>query len=565
MKRGSIIVTLAILAATCGRVNVPDTDQPSEAQLTLRAMLGRTARPPFVTADSEGARLWKLTRAFYERRKHEFAWIDEKHPTGHMDALIRALNAADREGLDPEMYSLSALQARRDDAAKGFLLKKGFDASETGPLEVFLTYLYMKYASDLADGISDLAHADSKWRIESERFEPLDYLEQAIAANRVAESLTDLAPRTPHYTQLRDALADYRKKAAEGGWPALPRAFRVKRGETSEWVRLLAQRLAASGDLKGSVPDAGAMTYDDAIAEAVTRFQRRHGLQEDGNAGPGVIAALNVPIDARIDQIRLALERWRWLPRNLGDRHVLVNIPSYSLEVWDKETNPVSMRVVVGRKDTPTPVFNDRMTHIVFSPYWNVPPTIAQGETLPAVMQDASFLARNNMEVLDASGRVVDPESIDLDDPTKYRFRQRPGSGNSLGLVKFMFPNEYNVYLHDTPADSLFARATRSFSHGCVRVEEPVELAEYLLRDQPDWTTDRIAEAMKAGDERTVKLKEPIPVYLGYWTASMTPDGLRFTDDVYGIDSRQSKLVAERAMRLKKASSQAIAANAPKS
>jgi murein L,D-transpeptidase YcbB/YkuD len=561
VKRAWIIVTLAVFAAACGRVNVPDTDQPSEAQLRLRAMLGRTARPPFVTADSEGARLWKLTRAFYERRKHEFAWIDEKHPTGHMDALIRALNAADREGLDPEMYSLSALEARREEAAKGFLLKKGFDANETGPLEVFLTYLYMKYASDLADGISDLAHADRKWRIESERFEPLDHLEQALAANRVAESLTDLAPRIPQYTQLRDALAEYRKKAAEGGWPALPRAFRVKRGETSERVRLLAQRLAASGDFTSSVPSAGTMTYDDAIAEAVTHFQRRHGLQEDGNAGPGVIAALNVPIEARIDQIRLALERWRWLPRNLGDRHILVNIPSYSLEVWDKGANPVSMRVVVGRKDTPTPVFNERMTHIVFSPYWNVPPTIAQGETLPAVMQDASFLARNNMEVLDSSGKVVDPESIDLDDPTKYRFRQRPGSGNSLGLVKFMFPNEYNVYLHDTPADSLFARATRSFSHGCVRVEEPVELAGYLLRDQRDWTTDRIDEAMKAGEERTVKLKEPIPVYLGYWSASATSDGVRFTDDVYGIDSRQSKLVAERAMRLKKASSQAIAAN----
>ncbi len=217
------------------------------------------------------------------------------------------------------------------------------------------------------------------------------------------------------------------------------------------------------------------MKYDDAIADGVKRFQRRHGLEDDGNAGPAVVAALNVPIEQRVDQIRLALERWRWLPRNLGDRHILVNIPNYWLEVWDHGSNPVSMRVVVGRKDTPTPVFNDRMTHIIFSPSWNVPSTIAQGETLPAFMQDASFLARNNMEVLDASGKVVDPESIDLDDPTKYRFRQRPGSGNSLGLVKFMFPNEYNVYLHDTPADSLFARATRSLSHGCVAGRGPDE------------------------------------------------------------------------------------------
>ena len=564
MKRGSIVLTVALFAAACAGVKVPDSEKPSEAQMALRAVVAHAARPTFVTADSEGARLWKLTRTFYERRAYEFAWIDEKHPTGHMDALIRALQAADREGLDPEMYSLRALRARREEAAKGFLRKKGFDAKEAGPLDVFLTYLYMKYASDLADGISDLAHADKTWRIESERFDPLDHLEKALSSNHVAESLADLMPVAPQYGQLRDALAEYRKRAADGGWPALPRKFRVTRGETSDRVRLLAARLAASGDFKGSVPQSGAMTYDDAVVDAVKRFQRRHGLEEDGNAGPAAVAAMNVPIEQRIEQIRLALERWRWLPRNLGDRHILVNIPSYWLEVWDHGSNPVAMRVVVGRKDTPTPIFNDRMTHIVFSPYWNVPPTIAQGETLPAVMQDPAFLARNNMEVLDSSGNVVDPESIDLDDPTKYRFRQRPGSGNSLGLVKFMFPNEYNVYLHDTPADSLFARATRSFSHGCVRVEDPVRLAEYLLQNQNDWPKEKIAEAMQAGEEKTVKLADPLPVYLGYWTAWVTPDGVRFTDDVYGIDGRQAKLVAERAMRLKKASSQAVAANLPK-
>ncbi len=197
MKRAWIVLTAVVLASACARVKVPDTDQPSEAQLALRAMLGHTARPPFVTADAEGARLWKLTRAFYERREHKFAWIDEKHPTGHMDALISALKAADREGLDPEMYSLSALEARRQDAAKGFLRKKGFDPKEAGPLEVFLTYLYMKYASDLADGISDLAHADRTWRIEPERFEPLNHLEKALAENRVAESLADLRPDAP--------------------------------------------------------------------------------------------------------------------------------------------------------------------------------------------------------------------------------------------------------------------------------------------------------------------------------------------------------------------------------
>jgi murein L,D-transpeptidase YcbB/YkuD len=557
------LVLIVLLNVACGRLQVADNNAPSDAQMTLRAALADAARPSFVTSDGEGARLWKLTRAFYERRSHQLAWIDEKHPTEHMDALIDALKGADLEGLDPEMYSLSALEARREEAAKGLLRKKGFDPDQAGRLDVFLTYLYMKYASDLADGISDLAQADKAWRIQPERFEPLDHLERALAESRVGESLQELTPDAPQYKQLRESLATYRKAVADGGWPAVPKKLRVKHGQTSDDVLLLAKRLAASGDYTGNVPDTGALAYDDGIVEAVKRFQRRHGLEDDGNVGPQVIAEMNVPVEKRLEQIRLSLERWRWLPRDLGDPHILVNIPGYLLEVWEHGKVPVRMRVVVGRKDTPTPIFNDRMTHIVFSPYWNVPSSIAQGETLPAVLRDAAFLERNNMELLDAAGNKVDPASTDLSDPTKYRFRQRPGSNNSLGLVKFMFPNEYSVYLHDTPADSLFARATRSFSHGCVRVEDPVTLAQYLLRDQPEWTKERIDEAMHAGEEKTVKLPGPLPVYLGYWTAWATSDGVYFTRDVYGHDARQSALVAQRAARLKHASEKGVASGEP--
>ncbi len=200
----------------------------------------------------------------------------------------------------------------------------------------------------------------------------------------------------------------------------------------------------------------------------------------------------------------------------------------------------LSMRVVVGKKDTPTPIFTDSMTHLVFSPYWNVPPTIAEGETLPAVLRDPAFLQRSHMEVLDDRGRVVDPKSIDLERATDYRFRQKPGGGNALGLVKFMFPNEFNVYLHDTPSDSLFARASRSFSHGCVRVEQPEALAAYLLKDRAEWTREKIVAAMHAGEERTVTLREPVPVIIGYWTVDITPDGkAAFLPDVYGLDARQ--------------------------
>jgi L,D-transpeptidase YcbB len=223
----------------------------------------------------------------------------------------------------------------------------------------------------------------------------------------------------------------------------------------------------------------------------------------------------------------------------------------------------VSMRVVVGKTDTPTPIFDDTMTYVVFAPYWNVPTDIATKETVPSVMKDPAFLQRTHMDVLDRAGNVVDPASIDLDHASSYRFRQRPGAGNSLGYVKFMFPNQYNVYLHDTPANSLFARASRSFSHGCVRIAEPQKLAEYVLSDQPAWTPERIRDAMHAGEETSVRLRAPLPVYLGYWTARMSADGLlQFRDDVYGIDGRQAALMASTLEKLKtRADATAVAWN----
>jgi murein L,D-transpeptidase YcbB/YkuD len=371
------------------------------------------------------------------------------------------------------------------------------------------------------------------------------------SGNRVAESLAELLPSHPQYTRLRDALRRYREIQQQGGWPMLPASLTLKPGQESDQVPLLAKRLAITGDYTGSAGD-GDTVYTPALQEAVKRFQRRHGLADTGTIARATIAQMNVPVERRIDQISLNLERWRRLPRDLGRRYVLVNIPEYRLEVWDGATVPLSMRVVVGKKDTPTPIFNDQMTYLVFAPYWNVPADIASKETIPSVMKDSAFLNKTNMDVLDRSGRVVDPDSIDLSRAGEYRFRQRPGGKNSLGLVKFMFPNQFNVYLHDTPAGSLFARATRSFSHGCVRIAQPEQLAEYVLRDQPEWTPDRIREAMHGREQKTVKLREPLPVYLGYWTARVSADGLlQFRDDLYNIDARQDTLLRSTVDRLK--------------
>jgi L,D-transpeptidase YcbB len=512
-----------------------------------------TTHPDYVTRDRDGARVWKLVGRFYRKRDFAPAWVQNGKPTPQMGALINAIHAADREGMDPELYSATLLDQRKQESSRGFLTKKGFDPDQATAMDVWLTWLYMKFAADLVDGVSDLAHADPAWQIAVKTIDPMAQLEGALKDNRVAESLSELTPSNPEYRALQRALDDYRGIASRGGWPAVPKNIRLTPGQSSPLAGALARRLAVSGDYAGTPPPPDqSVAYGAELQDAVKRFQRRHGLTDDGSVTPALAAEMNVPVEARIRQIELNMERWRWLPRDLGDRHILVNIPEMRLDVIEHGASALTMRVVVGKKDTQTPIFNDTMTYLVFAPTWNVPADIAQKETLPAVLADPNFLNRMNMDVVDASGKTVDPGTIDLASPEKYRFRQRPGDSNALGLVKFMFPNQFNVYLHDTPADSLFARASRSFSHGCVRLEQPEKLAEYVLRDQPEWTADRIREAMHSGEEKVVKLKTAIPVYLGYWTARVRADHqVQFRKDVYGIDGSQSAKLAERLERMK--------------
>jgi murein L,D-transpeptidase YcbB/YkuD len=245
------------------------------------------------------------------------------------------------------------------------------------------------------------------------------------------------------------------------------------------------------------------------------------------------------------DQIRMNMERWRWVPRDLGDRYVLINVPAYSLQVMEGDRPVLAMRVIVGKSDTPTPLFSDEMTYVVFSPYWNIPENILRGETVPRAAKDPDFLDRNNIEVLGASG-PLDPWTIDWSDESatsSLRLRQRPGPDNALGLVKFIFPNNFSIYLHDTPSDRLFSRRTRAFSHGCIRIENPVGMAEYVLHDQPSWTTARITSAMHVGHEEHVRLTRPLPVHIGYWTAWINSDGsVTFTDDPYRLDDAHARI-----------------------
>jgi murein L,D-transpeptidase YcbB/YkuD len=349
-----------------------------------------------------------------------------------------------------------------------------------------------------------------------------------------------LEPPQPQYRELQKALIRYRAIAAKGGWPALPASLRLKPGQQSGVVAALRQRLAMEGDLDPAHEKDASPIYDNTVVEAVKRFEERHRIKPDGILDGETVAALNVPVEHRIRAIELNMERWRWLPDEMPAQYIFVNVPDFRLEAVENGQPVMDMRVVVGAPDNKTPIFADEMTHVVFSPYWNVPSSIAEEETIPRAAGDPDFMARNNMEVVGPSGNVVDPSSVDWSNAKGFRIRQRPGSGNALGGVKFMFPNNFDVYLHDTNATKLFDRIERGLSHGCVRVEEPHKLAQYVLRDLPEWTPEKIDSAMKSGEEQHVKLKTRIPVYIVYNTAWVHDGGVRFLKDLYGHDEDQS-------------------------
>jgi len=344
----------------------------------------------------------------------------------------------------------------------------------------------------------------------------------------------------------------YREIAAKGGWPMVPHGSKMQKGDRSERILALSGRLIATGDLDRRFRNSEGL-FDDALEQAVRRFQQRHGLEVDGVVGLSTLAALNVPVEERIRQIELNMERWRWLPRDFGQRYILVNIANFELDVVEDGKPLMIMHIVVGRPYRRTPVFSDKITYLVLSPYWHVPKNIAIQDMLSLIRNDTNYLAKHNIKVFQGLGtdtREIDAKTIDWSKVTaenfNYRFRQGPGPMNALGRVKFMFPNKFNVYLHDTPSRELFAKTERAFSSGCIRIEKPIELAEYLLRDDPQWTRDNILAVIDKLVEQTVPLPKLIPIHILYCTAWANEDGsIQFRNDIYGRDKLLDEALRE--------------------
>jgi murein L,D-transpeptidase YcbB/YkuD len=474
-------------------------------------------------------------------------------PTAQAQQLVSVLLNAEQKGLAAEDYDgprwgdrLAKLKSASVEPAEADAVR--FDAA--------LTVCAMRYISDLHIGKVNPKHFDFGLDVENKKYHLPDFLKtHVVDSSDVVGALAKVEPPYPGYQRTILALHSYLELVKEYHWNQLPAIQKtIAPGDSYSGVPQLAKLLRLGGDLFADANfSADGTVYQAPLVDAVKSFQRRHGRTPDGRITAQTLADLNVPLTNRIRQMQLTLERWRWLPVDLHSALIVANIPEFRLRAYDENYKiALSMNVVVGKAYAhDTPVFTDTMQYVVFRPYWNVPYSIAKAEFLSRLARDPDYLAKKGFEVVNsrqdvvASGAVTDDVLAQLRAGKLY-IRQLPGPKNSLGLVKFIFPNSSNVYMHDTPAQEFFAKSRRDFSHGCIRLEKPADLAVWVLRENPGWDMDRVHAKMNGTPNQQVNLAHPIPVLILYGTVMVTEDGIvHFYDDIYGHDAALEKALAK--------------------
>lgn len=469
-------------------------------------------------------------KKFYRERSFKLGWFKNNEIVPQAKEMQIMISKAGEEGLDPKKYQFkdlntmfANLEAAKADSAKYTAIQKEID--------VALTATYFVWASDYYRGvIIPKENKEIEWDVKRNKIKLHKALMTVLNERESKYSYASFSPLHPDYARLKSALATYRKIQAAGGWPNIT-AGKLTEGQKSPAVAALKKRLGLSS---------ADSTFNAETVNALKSFQSAQGLKPDGALGTETLKILNVPVDQRIKQIILNMERWRWIPKSFEEDYLIVNIPEYRLRVYEKGKEALAMNVIVGKTMNSTPIFSDKMENVVLAPYWNVPASIVRDELGPKIANDPGYLDRSNMELVDFKGNPVSPSQVDFSSVTrdswKYILRKKPGPKNDLGDVKFIFPNTNDIYLHDTPHDELFSQSKRNFSHGCVRVEKPLQLAEYLLRPV-GWDMNKIQSTIAQGKEQHVKLKQVLPVYLVYFTAWADESGnVHFRDDIYGHD-----------------------------
>jgi murein L,D-transpeptidase YcbB/YkuD len=483
-------------------------------------------------------------RELYGAEPDRLFWFSGAQAEAELTAAIESISRAEERGLDPEDYDAERIREEWERLQR----PEGADGRGRALFDLAVSVGVLRQIDAVHSGRVDPRTLDWGYDAKPKKVERAAYLRAARDGEGITVLLNRLEPSYPHYVRNRRVLARYRSLARKGEpapVPPLPPGRRkIEPGDAWEGIPLLRARLRILGDLADSSPgDSG--LYEGELVEAVKRFQSRHILDADGILGKATLEAVNVPLEQRVRQLELAMEKGRWLPE-LGDRPSLfVNVPIFRLWASNpvRGEEPLRMNVVVGKSlSHQTPIFVQQMEYVVFRPYWNPPPSITRDEIVPHLRRDPSYLERENMEIV-ASGAenapAMPPTPENLDKVVKGRLyvRQKPGPRNSLGLVKFIFPNRENVYMHGTPAQALFSRTRRDFSHGCIRLEKPFELAEWVLRDVPGWTRERIEEATNGDRPLQVNLPESLTVVIFYDTVHVNSEGVvHFASDIYGHD-----------------------------
>lgn len=447
---------------------------------------------------------------FYSSRKYAYAWYDGHGLIEQADNLYNHLLHLHDEGLPDTVLYKDSLTAIFDQSSPMMNAEN----------ELMLTAQYFAYAQKVWGGLSEKETKAINWFLPRKKLDLPVLLDSLLRDNSVIGQGYIIR----QYNLLKNYLTRYRKLQSES-MPAIEQGNKKTylKGDSAKAISEIRERLYMYGDL---LSNSGSLLFDDDLEKGVKNFQIRLGLAADGSIGPGTLKKLNTSLDEYIRKIVVNMERCRWVPVLLTGDYFIVNIPAYTLAAYGKDSLAFTMNVVVGKAIHKTVIFNGDLKYIVFSPYWNIPPDIMKNEVMPGIRRDPNYLARNNMEW---NGKQV---------------RQKPGPKNSLGLVKFLFPNSHNIYLHDSPAKSLFNETTRAFSHGCIRLAEPRKMAIYLLRNYPEWTEARIDKSMNSGQEQYVTLKDPVPVYIAYLTAWVARDGkLNLRDDIYKRDAQLSSMI----------------------
>jgi murein L,D-transpeptidase YcbB/YkuD len=472
--------------------------------------------------------------ALYQQRDYAPLWTN-KYSIHELLAAIRSIGA---DGLDPADYHLVALERLQQQVSSS----AAPPPAQLAEYDLLLTDSLVRLGYHLMIGKVDPVELDQNWNMDKTvgDLDTVLAMADAVSNGSVDQLIDSLRPQAPIYAQMKAALARYQRFAEEGGWQPLADGPALKPGMSDPRITALRQRLAVTGEFTGT--DRQSFVYDEALEQAVRLFQRRHGLEDDGIIGKGTLQALNVPVEQRIDQLRVNLERARWILRDLPEDYVLVDIAGFHVRLVRDGNIVWETRAQVGKPYRKTPVFRSRITYMDVNPTWTVPPTILRKDVLPAIKRDPEYLQEKNMRVLDRQGSPVDPATIDWSiypgTGFPYMVRQDPGPTNTLGRIKFMFPNKHLVYLHDTPSKSLFDRAERAFSSGCIRIENPYDFAELLMDDSRQWSREDIQKVIDTRETRSVTLPQPITVLLLYWTVAFDEDGTAvFKQDIYDRDA----------------------------